>query len=102
MACIGGFNSMFTGSTIFGSGTTNNVVPGYDVAFPPVNLCAWRGTGRGVIRDFGMQNQYVQLPAGYPPISYYLANSPCLMETNPLLLGILPSGGAGCGHCFIA
>ncbi len=89
-------SSLFSGSTIFGSGTTNQVVPGYDVAFPPVDLCAWRGTGRGVVRDFGMQNQYVQLPAGYPPITYYLANNPQLMQINPMLFGILPNN-SGCG-----
>ena len=89
-----------TGMTLFGSGTTNNVVPGYDVAFPPVDLCAWRGTGRGVIRDFGMQNQYVQLPAGYPQMAYYLAKNPQLMQYNPMLFGIL--GGNGCNCNFYA
>ena len=89
---IGGIGNFLSGSTIFGTGTTNNVVPGYDVAFPPVDLCAWRGTGRGVIRDFGRQNQYVQLPLGYTPMDYFLAHNPCLMQTNPLLLGILNTG----------
>lgn len=95
MCGINGFNPL-TGMTIFGSGTTNSVIPGYDVAFPPVNLCAWRATGRGAIRDFGMQNQYVTYPTGYPQMAYYLANNPQLMECNPMLFGIL--GGGGC-HC---
>ena len=77
-------------------GLYNGVIPGYDVTFAPVDLCAWQGTGRGAIRSFGLANQYVQLPLGYPPESYYLANNPCLMKCNPLLLGVFDLTNGGC------
>jgi len=85
----------------FGPGTTNQVVPGYGITMPPVNFCAWRATGRGAVRDFGFENQYVTYPPGYPPLAYFLANNPQMMYTNPLLLGIL-NGGNTCGCNYYA
>ena len=82
---------------IFGiGGISNSVIPGYSVTLPPLDFNAWRGTGRGTIRSFGLENQYVQLPNGYPPESYFLANNPCLMKSNPLLLGVFDLTQGGC------
>ena len=68
-------------------GLYNGVIPGYDITFMPVNFCAWAGTGRGAIRSFGLANQYVQYPNGYPAPAYFLANNMCLAQSNPMLFG---------------
>ena len=77
-------------------GLSNSVIPGYGITLPPVDFYAWQGTGRGAIRSFGLANQYVQYPMGYPPQAYFLANNPWLMKTNPMLLGIFDFTNGGC------
>lgn len=69
-------------------GLYNGVIPGYNVTFPPVNLTSWGATGRGTIRSYGLSNQFVQYPNGYPPQAYFLANNMHLSQSNPMLLGI--------------
>lgn len=78
-------------------GLYNGVIPGYNVTFPPVNLCAWQATGRAAIRSYGLANQYVLYPNGYPSLAYFCANNMGLAQTNPLMFGIVDfSSGCGC------
>ena len=78
-------------------GLYNGVIPGYSVTFPPVNFCSWAATGRGAIRSYGLSNQYVQYPNGYPSQAYWLANNMYLSQSNPMLFGIADFGnGFGC------